>query len=244
VAGVEVGQRRQVEEESVGIAVAPRHLGPGGGALDGGRGRAGAAEPSEEREGLLQREGAVAMHVIADPPVETRRLRRHRDQRRVGVDRGGRGVEAGVRDAPDAGLAVVLGDVGQEPGDRVVGVGRLVGLGPGLVGDVGPHVDELALGHPGAADVLADEDVAGALEVDGRRQGRRVARGAVGREAVRRAMEQERIALGGGGVVGDEHLGEQVDPVAHRHAVLVLAVVRADEVSARIAGGRGGRGRR
>ena len=88
------------------------------------------------------------------------RLGRGGLERGMRVDHAGGGVEAGIGDAPHADLAVVVGDVLDQPLDGVVGVGAFVGvLRAALDGAVRRHVDELAFGHVAAADVLVDEDV-------------------------------------------------------------------------------------
>ena len=74
------------------------------------------------------------------------------------------GVEAGVRDLPDADLAIVAGHVFQEPVDRVGHVGTLVGIGGAGVVKMRAHVDELALGLVATANVLEHKNVSGFIE--------------------------------------------------------------------------------
>ncbi len=205
-----------------------------------GRLGAGLAEGGVEVEGVRQEEGAVVVEVVADEPVGDRRLGRGGDERRVGVDRGHRGVEARVRDAPDPDLSVVEANALQEPLDRVPGVARLVHVLRSLGGVEGPHVHELALRHEAAPHVLVDEDepllrrrVRGAHAVG-------VGVAPVGRDAVGRAVEQDRIALGATGVLRDVDGGEQLHPVAHRDAVLVLGEARPHGIGG-VGGGRGSR---
>ncbi len=191
----------------------------------------------------------MAVHVVAAEPVGDRRLRRDRDQRRVRVDGAGRGVEAGIGDAPHADLAGVVGDVAHQPADRVVGVARLVDVRrPALGVQVRPHVDVGALGHVGAAHVLVHEDEAVVLVELGRADAVRIAIEPVRRHAVRRARHQDRVALAVAGVVRHVHRREQPHAVAHRDAVLELGVVRSDVLVAdriRLAAvGRRARGRR
>ena len=183
------------------------------------------------------------MEVVAYEPVGDRRLGRGGVERRVGVDRGHRGVEARVRDAPDPDLAVVEADALQEPLDRVPGVARLVHVLRALGGVEGPHVHELALRHEAAPHVLVDEDepllrrrFRGAHAVG-------VGVAPVGRDAVGRAVEQDRIPLGATGVLRDVDGGEQLHPVAHRDAVLVLGEARPHGIGG-VGGGRArGQGR-
>ncbi len=191
------------------------------------RGRARLPEAREEAEGVRQVEGAVVMEVVADEPVGDGRLGRHGLERGVGVDHAGGGVEARVRDAPHAHAAVVPGDVLQQPLDRVVRVRALVDVRRArLLREVRPHVDELALRHHPPAHVLVDEDVALAHEAGGRPETVLVRVGAVGRHAVGRAVEENRV--GRAAILGHVHGREELHAVAHRDAVLELGIGRLD----------------
>src|SRR5471030_1300687 len=100
-------------------------------------------------------------------------------------DRSG-GVEAWIREAPDADVAVVPRHMFQQPLDGVVGVRALVGLtGPWVV-DLRTDVQESTLRLIAAADVLEDEDVSGAIEGFGWTKTRVVAVRTVRRDAIRR----------------------------------------------------------
>ncbi len=149
----------------------------------------------------------------------------------VGVDDAGGGVEAGIGDAPHADLAVVVGDVVNEPLDGVVGVGAFVGiLGAALDGAVRRHVDEIAFGHVAAADVLVDEDELLAAEFIRRAEGGLVVLHAVGPDAVGRAGQHD--GIGFGGVLGDVDAGEEALAIAHGNLEFVLGIVRLDEFEA------------
>src|SRR5206468_2985889 len=142
------------------------------------------------------------------------------------IDDGGGGVEAWVGNAPDADFAIVAGHVLEEELDRIVGVGGVVHvLRRLLVIDVGAHLLEIPLAHPTAAHILVDKDVAAFLELLGGAEvgGKLVF--TVGSHAVGRAVHQERIGSAGG-LLGDIHGGEEMFPIAHGDAVLVLGVVR------------------
>ena len=162
--------------------------------------------------------------------IRHRRLRTGRHQRRMRIDDRRRSVEARIRDAPDAHLAVVVRHVLQQKIDRVVGVRRVVHvLRRFLVVDVRPHLQKLALAHPASAHILVDEDVAGLLELLRRPQVLRILVFAVRSDAVRSAVHQERIGTAGS-VLGHIHRREQPLAVAHRNAVFVFGVVCADIV--------------
>ncbi len=127
----------------------------------------------------------------------------------MGLEGGHGGGPAVVGHAEHADTAVVGSDVGEQPLDRVVGVGPFV---------EGVHIArrsrrtlhlELALGLRLAADVLEDEEIAvlgQSLQVGGEVPLRLV-------DAVWRAEQDERQRLGLMG--GHEDLRVQLDPVAH-----------------------------
>jgi len=187
------------------------------------------AEAGVEAERVGQVERAVVMPVVTDEPVGDRRLRRDGFQRGVMGDGAHRRVEPGVRDAVHPDLAVMVGHVLQQPFDRVVGVRRLVDvLRPRLRRHVRPDILELALRHQPSANVLVDEDVPVADEQVRRAEAAAVGIRAVGRHAVRRPVEENRVRSRG--VLRDVNRGEQLHPVAHRHLVLLLHVVRPDVV--------------
>ena len=176
---------------------------------------------------MRQEERAVVMPVVAGEPIRHRGLRRGRLQCRVGIDHPGRRVEARIGDPPHADPAVVVGHVLDQPIDRVVGVRALVDVG-GLLLAVAmrPHVLELALRHPSAADVLVGDDIAVAAE--GRRWAdvRLVGVLAIRLDPVRRAQQHHRIPMPL--LLGDVDRREQPDPVAHRDAVFILGVMSLD----------------
>ena len=154
-----------------------------------------AREAHEEIETLRERERAVVMAIVAEVPVDERRLRTRRLVRRMCVDHAGGGEEARRRDAPRADATVVVRDVLDQPVDRVVGVGAFVDvLGAVLDVDVRRHVLEVALRHEPPARVLVDEDETVVAEPRRGTEPGRVLVGAVGRDAVRRARHHDRIA--------------------------------------------------
>src|SRR5258706_4594816 len=62
----------------------------------------------EEAVVLSQKQRAVVVHVVAMKPVRDGSLRRDRLDGRMSVDAGHRGVEARIRNAPDADAPVVI----------------------------------------------------------------------------------------------------------------------------------------
>ena len=71
--------------------------------------------------------GAVTMVVVIHPLIDGRGLLADGLQRRVRVKQRKRGSQAIVGDAVHADFAVVVGNVFQQPLDRVISVGGLVG---------------------------------------------------------------------------------------------------------------------
>ncbi len=193
VALVRVSERTEVEIELVGVRRPELEAGRKGRR----RLRPLLAEDGVEAERVHQEEGAVVVEVVGAPePFRDGRLRRDGLERRVRVDRPGRRVEPRIRDAPhpDA-TAIVRNGLHQEV-DRVPRVGALVDPGrfrPAHV--LGPDVDELALRHEPAADVLVREDVAAVLEPARRTERVLVLVGAVRPDAVGRAAEHDRVGL-------------------------------------------------
>ena len=142
VLGVGVLERSQIHEELIAVRSLVIET------LDaqGGRLRTRLAEDRHEIERMRQKECPMMTKIIEEP-VGNRRLRRHGFQSGVGVDHAGRGIEARVRDAPEADPAVMVGNVCQQPFDRVVGVGAFVNvfLAFFLV-QMRPHVHEPSFG--------------------------------------------------------------------------------------------------
>ena len=64
--------------------------------------------------------------IVAHPDVDHGGLRRDGFHGGMRIDAGGYGEKSGIGDAEDADAAVVVGNVFEEPGDGVVGVGAFV----------------------------------------------------------------------------------------------------------------------
>jgi hypothetical protein len=190
------------------------------------------SEGAHEVEHVRQVERAVVVKVVSDEPVGDGRLRRDGLDGRMRVDHRHRRVEAGIGDSPDADVSVVVRDVLHHPVDGVPGVARFIDILRSLLGgDVGTHVDELALAHEASADILVNKDVLRArvkkfrgAEMLG------ILIFAVGRHGVRRAVEHHWIGVRSRRVLGHVDGGEEACAIAHGNAVLELGVTGADEL--------------
>ena len=219
ISGVGVGQGPELQEEVVGVGRAVVEVGRRF------RGRLGAfeAEHGVEVERLVQEERAVVVDIVAEEPVDQGRLGRDRLERRVGVDQAGGGVEARIRDAPEADLAVVVRHVLDQPIDRVERVAALVDvLGPGLLDDLRADVHERPAGAEAAPHVLIRDNVSRLAE---QRRGPEillVAVDPVGLDAVRGPHHDDRVFPGRilGGVDGRE----ERHAVAHGDLEVVFRV--------------------
>ena len=156
-------------------------------------------------------QGAVAMVVVVHPLIDGRGLLADRLQRRVRMQKGKRGCQAIVRNTVHPDFAVVVGNILQQPFDRVVGVGSLVGGFRIVEIDPGGQI-ELAFGFEASPQVLDDEDVA-ILRKFFERGGHLLQRFL--RNPVRRAAEEngQRTLL----VHGSENCRLQADAIAHRN---------------------------
>ena len=177
-----------------------------------------------ETEIRRQHESAAVIRVISHEEIGHRSLRRRRLQRWVRIDDARRGKESGIRDSPDAGIAVIVRNVLEQPVDRVVEIAAVVHILLGfLVVDVRPHLDERSLRHITPSDILKDENVSRFIEFGGRPKLRSVKVDAVGADAVRSAIDQKWIRARS--VLRNIHRGEEVNAVPHRDPVFVLGVV-------------------
>ena len=111
-------------------------------------------------EAVAQAERAVVMGVIADELIGRRGILDDRLERRVGVEQRHGGGPGGIGSADHPGAAIIIRDVVEEPLDRVVGIGALVGRTRiGAVARRALH-HERPLGLEPSAQVLDDVDVA------------------------------------------------------------------------------------
>ena len=104
------------------------------------------------------------VEIVPNEPVNDRRLRAGGFQGGVGVNHAGGGIEAGIGNTTLAHTAIVAGDFFQQELDGVVSVGTFIKVGWPLVGFMGADIQEGAFGHPAAADILVDKDIARFLE--------------------------------------------------------------------------------
>ena len=95
--------------------------------------------------------------VIADEHILGRRLRGDRFQRRVRIDGRDRGGPAAVGHAEHADLAIIVGQIFDQPVDAVIGVGGFVDAVRFCLERTQVH--KLAPRSKPAADVLKDEDI-------------------------------------------------------------------------------------
>ena len=136
------------------------------------------------------------------------------------------GVEAWVRDPRHSDLAIVIGDLLDQPVDGVVGVRTLIDLLRRLLGEMRSHVDKLTFRHPPPSHVLVNEDVAGFAELGRRSQIISVLVNAVRLHVVRRSRHQKRIRPTR--ILRNVDRREQPFPVTHRNPVFVLRVMCFD----------------
>lgn len=145
----------------------------------------------------------------------------------MGINECGSCVETRIGDSPDADLAIVAGDVFEQPIDRVVSVAALIDLiGIHFVGDLRPNIFEVPFGHPPASDILIHKDVPFGAEEWTRTQIAFVLVDSIGLAAIRRPSHEEGILLRL--ILRDIDRREELLAVPHRNAVLELGVVRFD----------------
>ncbi len=71
-------------------------------------------------------QGAVAVVVVIHPLIDRRRLLTYSFQSRMRMQQGEGRRQAVIRDAPHTHFAIVVGNILDQPIDRIVGVGRFV----------------------------------------------------------------------------------------------------------------------
>src|SRR5581483_1326565 len=171
-----------------------------------------------------QHKGAAMICVVAHEKVGHGRLRRRSLERRMRINDAGRCEESGIRNPPDSGFAVVVGNVFQQPVNAVIGVTAVVDVFVGfLLVDVRPHLGEGSFRHVSATHVLKHKDVAGFVELKRGTKLLTVLIDTIGGDAVRSAVEEKWIRTGA--VFGNVDSSEQMNPVAHGNAVFVFRVM-------------------
>ncbi len=140
------------------------------------------------------------------------------------VDDAGRGEKSRIRNAPYAGVSVVVGHVLEQPVDAVVEIAGVVHILLGsLIVDVRPHLDECTFRHITPAHILEDENVSRLVEVRRRAELLTELIHSIRTHAVRGSIDQKRV--GAGTILGHVYRGEEAHAIAHGDSVLVLGVV-------------------
>ena len=158
------------------------------------------------------------MHVVAHEPIGDGSLRRDGLHGGMAAKAAHHGVEPRIGTPGESHPAVVVRDVPDQPVDRVVAVGRLVGL----TAAGGPDMLEVALAHIAPPDILHDDDIA-AVDVAAQiafLKPLREASGTIGPAAVRRTKNDD------GGFAGRlGRIDRRVEGYAVTHCDAVLGLV-------------------
>ena len=112
-----------------------------------------------------QIEGTIVIGVVAIANIPHRRLRRGRLQCRMGIDHPVSRIESIIGNALDARFPIVDRYILDQPVDRVVRIGRVIGIGRTLVRRLmRRHVNKRPFGKVAPAHILIHEDEALFLE--------------------------------------------------------------------------------
>lgn len=237
----DIGEGAKIEEVFVGVAIEvdgdPDGTGGAGLSL-------GDAEPAEEADEILEQEGPVVVHVVAEEPVGGRGLWGDSFEGGVTGHCTEGGISAGVADAPEADSFVIIGDIVDEKFDGIVGVGGFIDVaGVGGEAVVLPGVCELraevfedTFRHVFASNILEGENVTGFEHAFGASEAPFVGSWAVGAGGVGGAFEEDWAGLGCS--FGHVNAGVQFCPVAHGDHIFVLLVGIGDGLGS----GQGGEG--
>ena len=151
-------------------------------------------EKCVEAEIRLKHKRTVVVRVVTHIKVRYGSLRRARFQCRMRVRHPGRRIKSRIRNPVNSGLAIVVGNVFQEPVDRIVRVGALVDvLRPLFYFLMRRHFDELAFALKTAANVLVNKNEAVRNEASRRAKMFWIIIRPVWADAVRRAFNQKWI---------------------------------------------------
>lgn len=178
---------------------------------------------AQEAVGVGEHQYPVVMHVVTHEPIGDGGLRGNGLHGGMAAKAAHHGVEPRIGTPGESHPAVVVRDVPDQPVDRVVAVGRLVGL----TAAGGPDMLEVALAHIAPPDILHDDDIA-AVDVAAQiafLKPLREASGTIGPAAVRRTKNDD------GGFAGRlGRIDRRVEgyAVAHGDAVLGLVVQFGD----------------
>ncbi len=177
-----------------------------------------------EAEVGVEHEGSAVVAVVAHEKIRHRSLRRSGLERGMRVNDAGRGIEARIRDAPDADASVVVGHMLQQIIDGVGGVGAIVHiLWRFLHVDVGTHFYKGPLRHVAPANILIDEDISGFFKFIRGTEALGILVYTVGSNAVGCAIHEEGIALRC--ILGHINSGKEMDVIPHGDTVFILCVM-------------------
>ena len=153
-------------------------------------------ETGEKSIVVRQHVSATVIDIVTHVEIGNRCLRRCRLDGGVRVDDRRGGIKAGIGNAPDAELAVVVRHVLEKPLDGVKHVGAFIDIGLRFLHRlVRAHFNERAFGQVTTAHILADEYITRLGELLVRRGACWILIHAIRRAAIRRAHHQERITL-------------------------------------------------
>src|SRR5690348_7974625 len=140
----------------------------------------------------------------------------------------GRREVAAIGNAPDSDAAAVVRDVLDEPIDRVIGVGALVGRYRARHASPWCHVDEVATGHESSPNVLIGEDEPFISEARRRSEGAWKGRWPVGTDAV--GGPRNHYGIVARGVARHVHSREELGPITHRDSHFRLRITSFDRL--------------
>src|SRR5215469_6616687 len=143
------------------------------------------------------------------------------------IDDAGGSKKSRVRDSPDSRIAVVVRDIFQQPFEGVVEIAGIIHVFVGLlVIDVWAHLDERALRHVAAANILKNENISSFVEVWRRTELSAVLVYAIRTDAVGRTVDEKWVAVGT--IFGNVNRREQMHAISHRDAKFVFCVMLFD----------------
>ncbi len=175
----------------------------------------------------VEHERAAVVGVISHEKIGHGSLRRSRLQRGMRVNDARRREKSGIGNSPDAGVAVVVGHVLEQPFNGVVEIAGIIDILLRLfVVDVRPHFDERSFRHITSAHILVDENVSRLVEVRRRPKLFAVQVDAIRAHAVRGSIDQKRV--GAGRIFRNINGRKQMHAVAHRDSVFVFRIVFLD----------------
>ena len=108
---------------------------------------------------MIKEKCSMMVEIIPNKPVSHRRLWRHGQQGRMGIDRSHHRVEAGIRDAPHTYLSVIVGYIFYQPIDCIISVCTLIFLfRRHFIRDEWSNVNKITLGQIFTPHILIDKN--------------------------------------------------------------------------------------